>query len=120
MPELMTVLQDESDNLDQAMLDQFIASMPGRFRMCIEEHGKTICRRVRNLYPFAIAEGPNLPPGFIRIRDLSLVCVAQTIHIAAKVREKHLSESHDDIHWVVWEDRKSLTHLVSLPGGLEC
>jgi hypothetical protein len=77
--------------------------------MCIEEHGKTIRRRVRNLQPFAIPKSPNLSPGSIRIHDLSLVCVGQTIHIAAKLREAHPSESHDDMHSVASEHRTSLT-----------
>jgi transposase len=118
IPELKAILQEEWNNLDQAMLDELIASMPWRFRMCIEEHGKSISRHVRNLHPFAIPTGPNLPPGFMRIHDLSLVCVGRTIHIAARVRETHASESQDDIHWVALEDHKSLTPPGKPPGRI--
>jgi transposase len=118
IPELKTMLQEEWDNLDQAMLDDLVASMPWRFWMCIEEHGKSISRQVRNLHPFAIPKGPNLPPGLMRIHDLSLDCVGQTIHIAARVRETHASESQDEIHWVALEDRKSLTVPSEPPGRI--
>jgi hypothetical protein len=49
MPELKAGVQEESDNLDQAMLDELFGSMPWRFKICIEKHGKTIYHCVRNL-----------------------------------------------------------------------
>jgi hypothetical protein len=117
IPELKAVLQEEWYNLDQTMLDELVVSMPRRFRMCIEEHRKTICRRVRNLHPFAIPKGPNFPLGLMRIHDLSLICVRHAIHIAARVRETHSSESVNAIH-STREDRKSLTPPGELTGRI--
>jgi hypothetical protein len=108
IPELKTALQEEWDNLDQRMLDDLVASTPGPFRKCIQEHDKSISRLVRNLHPSENQEDPHLPSGLLRIRDLSLTSVGQTVNIAARVRKTHPSECEDKVSWVALEDRKSL------------
>jgi hypothetical protein len=110
MAELKAMVVEEWDALTLETINGLFATVRERFRMCVEEKGRSIGPLVRNMaHTNETKPLPRPPRGLVCVRGIGSKHIGMTIQVRARVTCVNRDRQNRDLFWVQLEDLPEFT-----------